>query len=58
MDLASPHHRIQWSGYLLEISKILNIKKHKCSIVTTLLPIRRSATDADIEIFGSDVVLR
>lgn len=25
---------------------------------TVSLPIRRSATDADIEIFGSDVVLR
>ena len=27
-------------------------------INSSLLPIRRSATDADIEIFGSDVVLR
>ena len=41
MDLASLQHRVQWSSYLLEISKILNIKNINAilSISTTDTPL-------------------
>lgn len=42
------------SGYL----NIHTIYKASTCVINSSLPIRRSATDADIEIFGSDVVLR
>ena len=42
------------SGYL----NIHTIYKASTFVINSSLPIRRSATDADIEIFGSDVVLR
>ena len=42
------------SGYL----NIHTIYKAITFVISSSLPIRRSATDADIEIFGSDVVLR